>query len=160
MVIWLTGLSGSGKTTLANQFKGTCVLLDADILRKGLCADLGYSDIDRKENIRRIAEVAKIFNDNSLNVIVSIISPFEVDRKKARALIGEGFKEVFVDCPLPICERRDVKGLYSKARNGEIKQFTGIDSIYEIPENPDLVLDTNKLSIKECTEKICNILYS
>ncbi|HBO3292351.1 adenylyl-sulfate kinase [Pseudomonas aeruginosa] len=149
-VIWLTGLSGAGKSTIANalelalfeQNKHT-FLLDGDDLRLGLCRNLGYSDEDRTENIRRIAEVAKILLEAGLIVIVATISPFSRDRRLSRELIGiEHFIEVFVDTPLSECERRDPKGLYKKARSGKIENFTGIDSIYETPAQPNITIDT------------------
>ncbi|MFK1433526.1 adenylyl-sulfate kinase [Pseudomonas aeruginosa] len=149
-VIWLTGLSGAGKSTIANalelalfeQNKHT-FLLDGDDLRLGLCRNLGYSDEDRTENIRRIAEVAKILLEAGLIVIVATISPFSRDRRLSRELIGiEHFIEVFVDTPLSECERRDPKGLYKKARLGKIENFTGIDSIYETPAQPNITIDT------------------
>lgn len=149
-VIWLTGLSGAGKSTIANALelalfeqKKHTFLLDGDDLRLGLCRNLGYSDEDRTENIRRIAEVAKILLEAGLIVIVATISPFSRDRRLSRELIGiEHFIEVFVDTPLSECERRDPKGLYRKARSGKIENFTGIDSIYETPAQPDITIDT------------------
>ncbi|HBO5737879.1 TPA: adenylyl-sulfate kinase [Pseudomonas aeruginosa] len=149
-VIWLTGLSGAGKSTIANALelalfeqKKHTFLLDGDDLRLGLCRNLGYSDEDRTENIRRIAEVAKILLEAGLIVIVATISPFSRDRRLSRELIGiEHFIEVFVDTPLSECERRDPKGLYRKARSGKIENFTGIDSIYEMPAQPDITIDT------------------
>ncbi|MEI9920389.1 MAG: adenylyl-sulfate kinase [Bacteroidota bacterium] len=156
MVIWFTGLSGSGKTTLATllgqhlvQLNYKCCLLDGDAIRKGLNKDLGFSDADRRENIRRIAEVSKLMIDSGLVVLAAFVSPFEADRKMAREIIGEKFFEVFVDCPLEICEQRDVKGLYKKVRAGEISNFTGIDSPYERPTSPDLVVPTSKLNTDE-----------
>ncbi|AXS86880.1 adenylyl-sulfate kinase [Pseudomonas aeruginosa] len=149
-VIWLTGLSGAGKSTIANALelalfeqKKHTFLLDGDDLRLGLCRNLGYSDEDRTENIRRIAEVAKILLEAGLIVIVATISPFSRDRRLSRELIGiEHFIEVFVDTPLSECERRDPKGLYRKARSGKIENFTGIDSIYETPAQPNITIDT------------------
>ncbi|EMM9453601.1 adenylyl-sulfate kinase [Pseudomonas aeruginosa] len=149
-VIWLTGLSGAGKSTIANALelalfeqKKHTFLLDGDDLRLGLCRNLGYSDEDRTENIRRIAEVAKILLKAGHIVIVATISPFSRDRHLSRELIGiEHFIEVFVDTPLSECERRDPKGLYRKARSGKIENFTGIDSIYETPAQPNITIDT------------------
>ncbi|HBN7888333.1 TPA: adenylyl-sulfate kinase [Pseudomonas aeruginosa] len=149
-VVWLTGLSGAGKSTIANALelalfeqKKHTFLLDGDDLRLGLCRNLGYSDEDRTENIRRIAEVAKILLKAGLIVIVATISPFSRDRRLSRELIGiEHFIEVFVDTPLSECERRDPKGLYRKARSGKIENFTGIDSIYETPAQPNITIDT------------------
>ena len=162
-VLWLTGLSGSGKTTLAEILDdylkdgqySTCCLLDGDVIRGGLNKDLGFSDEDRKENIRRIGEVVKLFYNSGVTVISAFISPFESDRNFVRSLIPKGdFVEIFLDCPLSVCEERDVKGLYKMARLGEIKNFTGIDSVYEIPSNPEIILDTSNLTVEECIKKI------
>jgi adenylylsulfate kinase len=147
-VIWLTGLSGSGKSTIANVLEQKLAasgkhtyLLDGDNIRHGLCGDLGFADKDRVENIRRISEVAKLFVDAGLIVITAFISPFRTDRKFCRNLLEAGeFVEVFVDTPLEVCEQRDPKGLYQKARQGDIKHFTGIDSAYETPESPEVHL--------------------
>lgn len=147
-VLWFTGLSGSGKSTIAdiveqelNLDKYKTYLLDGDNVRHGLCRDLGFTDADRVENIRRVAEVAKLMTDAGLIVIASFISPFASERRMARVLIGaEEFIEIFVDTPLDVCEQRDPKGLYQKARSGILKNFTGIDSIYERPSNAELVL--------------------
>jgi adenylylsulfate kinase len=147
-VIWLTGLSGSGKSTLANEIevelfeKGiNTYILDGDNIRMGLSSDLDFTDEGRIENIRRIGEVAKLMADAGLVVITAFISPFRDDRRKAREIIGKNnFIEVFLDTPIDICEKRDTKGLYEKARKGEIKNFTGIDSPYEIPEKPDIIV--------------------
>jgi adenylylsulfate kinase len=161
-VIWFTGLSGSGKSTVAshlqvalhNQSVKTYVL-DGDNIRLGLNTDLDFSDHGRIENIRRIAEVAKLFTDAGLVTLCSFISPFEDDRQKAKDIIGkDNFIEVYVKCDLAECEKRDVKGLYVKARAGQIKNFTGIDSAYESPKNPTIELDTSKHSISECVIKI------
>lgn len=147
-VLWLTGLSGSGKSTLANllekklsaQSKHT-YLLDGDNIRHGLCGDLGFSDKDRVENIRRISEVAKLFVDAGLIVLTAFISPFRADRDYCRSLMAAGeFIEIYIDTPLDVCEARDPKGLYKKARSGEISQFTGIDSAYETPANAEIIL--------------------
>ncbi len=165
-VIWLTGLSGSGKSTLANllekkfheQEKHT-YLLDGDNVRHGLCGDLGFSDKDRVENIRRISEVAKLFVDSGVIVLTAFISPFQVDRDFCRNLLEDGeFIEVFVDTPLEVCEQRDPKGLYKKARNGEIKHFTGIDSAYEAPANPEIHLQYQEESAEDTAERLFNIL--
>jgi bifunctional enzyme CysN/CysC len=153
-VVWFTGLSAAGKSTIANIVeKKLCAegkhtfLLDGDNVRHGLNKDLGFAEADRTENIRRLAEVAKLMIDAGLIVIVSCISPFRTDRRMARALVGEGeFCEVFVDTPLGLAEERDPKGLYKKARRGELKNFTGIDSPYEVPEHPEVRLDTKVLS--------------
>ncbi|MDO8587271.1 MAG: sulfate adenylyltransferase subunit CysN [Armatimonadota bacterium] len=157
VTLWLTGLSGSGKSTIAYALEKrltdegyACFILDGDNVRHGLNSDLGFSPEDRCENIRRIGETAKLFNDAGVIVITSFISPFRKDRQSAREIIGdEHFIEVFVDAPLDICEQRDPKGLYKKARAGEIAEFTGISSPYEPPEGPELVLDTGKLSVEE-----------
>ena len=163
-VLWLTGLSGSGKSTIANELEYNLnqknyhtYLLDGDNVRCGLNKDLGFSNEDRSENIRRISEVAKLFLDAGLIVIVAFISPFQRDRKKAKEIIGDNFIEIFVDAPLEICKQRDPKGLYKKAINGEIKNFTGIDTIYEIPKRADIHLKTDENDIKECVNKI--LLY-
>ena len=164
--IWFTGLSGSGKSTLANLLeKKLCergmhtYLLDGDNLRHGLNRDLGFTEADRVENIRRVAEVAKLMVDAGLIVLASFISPFQAERQMARRLFDVAeFVEVFVDTPLSECERRDVKGLYAKARRGELKNFTGIDSAYERPENPELVVDTCSHSVEDCVEQIVNYL--
>lgn len=165
-VIWFTGLSGSGKTTLATLLERElteqnikCVLLDGDVIRKGLNKDLGFSDADRKENIRRIAEVSKLMMDAGLTVITAFISPFQDDRSSVREIVGaSNMIEVFVDCPLEVCERRDVKGLYKKARAGEIPNFTGISSPYERPANPDLVILTNELSIEQSLDRLMKFI--
>ena len=157
VVFWLTGLSGSGKSSLADALEQALMaqarhtyLLDGDNVRMGLCKDLGFNDQDRVENIRRVSEVSKLFLDAGLIVITSFISPFHRDRALARSVIGDGsFIEVFLSTPLSECERRDPKGLYGKARQGLIKNFTGIDSPYEPPANPDIVIDTLEHSIVE-----------
>ena len=164
--LWLTGLSGSGKSTLAKALEKRLVqegvlafLLDGDNIRHGLNRDLGFSNEDRKENIRRIAEVASLMNDAGIVVITAFISPFIEDRMAARETIGgERFSEVFVSTPLEVCEKRDPKGLYHKARAGEIKGFTGLDAPYEPPEKPAFTIDTSSASIEECTEKLLNWL--
>lgn len=161
LTLWFTGLSGSGKSTLANalekQLAGMgkhTMLLDGDNVRMGLNRDLGFKEKDRIENIRRVAEVAKLMNDAGLIVLVSFISPFQDDRWKAREIIGECFREIYVNTPLEVCEERDVKGLYKKARAGEIPNFTGVTSPYEPPERADITIDTSKYSIEECVGKI------
>jgi adenylylsulfate kinase len=153
-VVWLTGFSGSGKSTVANQLeialfeKGVrSFCLDGDNTRLGINKDLGFSSADRTENIRRVAEMAKLFLESGTIVITSFISPLISDREMAKKIIGStDFVEVFINCPLEICEQRDVKGLYSKARKGEIKDFTGIDSPFEAPLNSDIELFTNQNS--------------
>lgn len=161
-VIWLTGLSGSGKSTIANELasklhnEGKLVyILDGDNIRMGLNKDLGFSDNDRKENIRRIAEVANLMTDLGAIVITAFISPFENERQMAKDIIGkDNFIEVYVKAPLNVCEERDPKGLYKKARTGEIPMFTGIDSPYEEPKNPNMFLKTDKMSIENSVEFI------
>ncbi len=161
-LLWFTGLSGSGKSTLANlaetrlhQQGYNTYLLDGDNIRTGLCKDLSFSDADRVENIRRIAEVSKLMLDAGLVVISAFISPFRSDRAMIADLVGsENFLEIFVDCPLEICEQRDVKGLYQKARNGVIKNFTGIDSPYEKPVNPFLIIKSAEESLDDSVDKI------
>ena len=156
-VIWFTGLSGAGKTTLANALAldlhsagRHTFILDGDNVRAGLNKDLGFSEVDRIENIRRIAEVAKLMMDAGLIVICAFISPFDRERQMARQLIGpQDFAEVYVSTPLAVCEQRDVKGLYQKARAGFIPNMTGISSPYEPPQSPELEIDTQRLSIEE-----------
>ncbi|RLQ95887.1 adenylyl-sulfate kinase [Falsibacillus albus] len=165
-VLWFTGLSGSGKSTLANAVAAQLFekginhyILDGDNIRHGLNRDLSFSDEDRKENIRRIAEVSKLFVDSGTVVLTAFISPFIQDRRKAKELLDDNeFLEVFVDCPLKECEERDPKGLYQKARNGEIPQFTGIDSPYEVPLNPDLVIKTDQLSLRDSAGAVIALL--
>ena len=164
--IWFTGLSGSGKSTLANLLEKKLFeqgrhtyLLDGDNLRHGLNRDLGFTEADRVENIRRVAEVARLMVDAGLIVLASFISPYRAEREMARRLFAEGeFVEVFVDTPLAQCELRDVKGLYAKARRGELKNFTGIDSAYEAPEQAQLVLDTCNSSPEQCVEQVISYL--
>ena len=165
-VIWFTGLSGSGKSTLANavgqvlhQQQHHTYVLDGDNVRHGLNKNLGFSPADREENIRRIGEVAKLFADAGTIVLTAFISPYRTDRDQARALIADGkFVEVFVDCPLEVCEERDTKGLYKKARAGEIKEFTGISAPYEPPLNPEVTVNTAALSIEECAQAVVTVL--
>ncbi len=166
-VVWITGLSGSGKSTIANRletrlWKMGCrtYILDGDNIRMGLNKDLGFSDEDRKENIRRISEVASLFADSAAIVITAFISPFEADRQYARSLVDNGrFIEVYAKCPINICEERDPKNLYKKARKGSIKDFTGIASSYEEPGAPEIIIETHKLSVEESVEKIIRKLY-
>lgn len=161
-IVWMTGLSGSGKSTLANALEARLhelgyhtYLLDGDNIRHGLNKDLGFSDADRQENIRRIAEVAKLFVDAGLIVTTAFISPFRAERALARSLVPEGqFVEVFVDAPLSVCEQRDPKGLYRKARAGQIPNFTGIDSPYEPPQAPELHLHTDRHDVPELVEQV------
>lgn len=159
--LWLTGLSGSGKSTVANALEKRLVsmgkhtmLLDGDNIRMGLNKNLGFSKEDRVENIRRVAEVAKLFNDAGIIVITSFISPFQADRHRAREIIGDRFMEVYIEASLETCEKRDVKGLYKKARNGEISNFTGITSPYEEPQNPELHIKTDELPLEENVERL------
>jgi adenylyl-sulfate kinase len=164
--IWFTGLSGSGKSTIANLLEKRLYeqglhtyLLDGDNLRHGLNRDLGFTEADRVENIRRVSEVARLMVDAGLVTIASFISPYIAERVAARKLFAAGeFVEVFVDTPLHECEKRDVKGLYAKARRGELKNFTGVDSAYEPPEQAELVLDTCHYSAEDCVEQIVNFL--
>src|SRR2546430_2160517 len=160
-VLWLTGLSGAGKSTIANRIEKKLAaagrhtyLLDGDNVRHGLNKDLGFTAQDRVENIRRIAEVSRLMVDAGLIVLVSFISPFRSERRMARELFAPGeFLEVFVDTPLAEAERRDVKGLYRKARRGELKNFTGIDSPYEAPENPEIRIDTTTLTPEQAADR-------
>ena len=159
--IWFTGLSGSGKSTLANELEKRLaamgkhtMLLDGDNVRMGLNRNLGFREADRIENIRRIAEVSKLMNDAGLIVLTSFISPFAQDRQNAREIIGDAFMEVYVSTPMEECERRDVKGLYKKARKGELDHFTGVTSPYEVPQHADVVIDTSKFSVEACVDQI------
>ena len=161
-VIWFTGLSGSGKSTVANQVAAhlhqsgrITYVLDGDNIRHGLNKNLGFSPEDRQENIRRIGEVAKLFADAGLITTTAFISPYRQDRDAVRDIMPpDRFIEVFVDCPLEVCESRDPKGLYKKARAGELKGFTGIDAPYEAPQSPELVVNTNELDVAGCTEQV------
>lgn len=165
-ILWFTGLSGSGKSTLANAVNQAlferglaCYVLDGDNIRHGLCKDLGFSDADREENIRRIGEVSKLFLDAGVVVLTAFVSPFKADRDRARALVeGSGFVEIHCAADLSVCEERDTKGLYAKARAGEIKEFTGISSPYEAPENPELRVDTGSQSLEACVDVVINHL--
>ena len=166
MILWFTGLSGSGKSTLSNcleeilhKLNMKTYVLDGDNVRKGLCNDLGFSENDRVENIRRVGEISKLMMDAGLIVMSAFISPFKSDRRIVRKLVEKGnFIEIFVDAPLDVCESRDVKGLYKKARSGEIKDFTGISSPYEKPENAELIIDTSCNNIEDCVNKIIKYL--
>ncbi|MDA9713526.1 adenylyl-sulfate kinase [Alphaproteobacteria bacterium] len=165
-VLWMTGLSGSGKSTIANELEKILYsqgkktyILDGDNIRHGLNKDLGFTDNDRVENIRRVAEVAKLMCDAGLIVITAFISPFRLEREMARSLFEKNdFKEIYISTPLKVAEKRDPKGLYKKARQGKIPNFTGIDSIYEEPENPELEIDTSKVSLNKAVKKILNII--
>ncbi|WP_243370878.1 adenylyl-sulfate kinase [Geotalea sp. SG265] len=162
LVLWFTGLSGSGKSTLAHAveealFEKGCYtyILDGDNMRHGLNSDLGFSEADRRENIRRIGEVARLFVDAGIIVLAAFISPYREDRDRVRALFELGeFAEIFVECDLATCESRDPKGLYRKARSGELKQFTGIDSPYEMPDAPELVINTACSGVDECVQTV------
>ncbi|MCK4347465.1 MAG: adenylyl-sulfate kinase [Thermoplasmatales archaeon] len=162
VILWFTGLSGSGKSTVANEVayklheKGKLAyILDGDNIRHGLNKNLGFSPEDRKENIRRISEVANLFADAGIIAITAFISPYAKDRNFCRELAGEGrFLEIFAKASLESCEKRDPKGMYKKARAGEIKDFTGIDAPYEAPENPEVIVDTDKETVDESAEKI------
>ncbi len=164
-LLWFTGLSGSGKSTVANALdirlneagKAT-YLLDGDNIRLGINSDLGFSIEDRNENIRRISEIGKLFVDAGLITLACFISPLKTNREMVRTALGEDFIEIFVDCPLSECEKRDPKNLYKKARLGEIKEFTGITSPYENPENPEIVINTKEQTIAQCVDKIVDYL--
>ncbi len=165
-ILWFTGLSGSGKSTLANQLEYAlykmgkhCYLLDGDNVRHRLNKDLGFSETDRVENIRRVGEVANLMADAGLIVITAFISPFQADRQLVREMARPGqFFEVFIDTPLEVCEQRDPKGLYQKARAGEISNFTGIDSPYEAPSAPDIHIHNHQVSIEEVTQQLVDAL--
>ncbi|MFQ5471010.1 MAG: adenylyl-sulfate kinase [Gammaproteobacteria bacterium] len=167
-VLWFTGLSGSGKSTLAHAvedilFEKGCrtYVLDGDNIRHGLNSDLGFSDEDRTENIRRIGEVAKLFTDAGVLVSTAFISPFISNRDIARSRVSDGdFIEIFCDSPLDICEDRDPKGLYKKARAGQIPEFTGISSPYEAPEKPEITVKTGEHSLEECAQQVISYLES
>lgn len=165
-VLWFTGFSGVGKSTLAHAVEEALYLrgcrtyvLDGDNIRHGLCADLGFSLEDRSENIRRIAEAAKLLVESGGIALTAFISPFRQDRERARSLFPHGdFIEIFCDAPLEVCEQRDVKGLYRRARAGEVKEFTGISSPYEPPLNPELRVDTSNLPLEQCVEQVLTLL--
>ena len=166
MVLWLTGLSGSGKSTLANALneslhkKGlSTFILDGDNIRHGLCKDLGFSDQDREENIRRIGEVANLFMNAGIITITAFVSPFKKDRLAVKKIIGsEDFIEIYCAANLDVCEARDTKGLYKKARLGQIKDFTGISSPYEIPDDPNIIVDTGLMSLNDSVKQIITYL--
>lgn len=165
-ILWFTGLSGAGKSTLAHaveerlhQMGCRTFVLDGDNVRHGLCGDLGFSDEDRQENIRRIAEVAKLMLESGTITLTAFISPFSAERNLARKLVPHGdFIEIYCACDLAVCEQRDVKGLYKKARQGEIKHFTGISSPYEVPEKPEFSIDTGKHDLTECVDQVMAVL--
>lgn len=166
VVLWFTGLSGAGKSTLAHAVEEqlfqngfNTFVLDGDNVRHGLCGDLGFSDVDRKENIRRISETAKLMLEAGVITLTAFISPFRAERAMARNLMPHGdFIEIHCYCPLTVCEQRDVKGLYKKARIGEIKNFTGISSPYEEPEKPELRIDTSSVSLAESVQQVIALL--
>lgn len=160
-ILWFTGLSGSGKSTLAHEVEAALhkqgcqtIVLDGDNVRHGLCGDLTFSDEDRKENIRRIGEMAKLFAEAGVIVLTAFISPFREDRRRVRSLAPEDFVEIHCDCDISVCEERDVKGLYKKARAGEIKDFTGISSPYEAPEQAEIKVNTGAEPLGECVKQI------
>ena len=166
VVLWFTGLSGSGKSTLAHAIEErlykngiSTYVLDGDNVRHGLCSDLSFTDSDRVENIRRIGELAKLLTDAGIITLTAFISPFKVDRDEARKRMPHGdFLEIYCQCPIEICEQRDVKGLYKKARAGEIPFFTGIDSPYEAPVRPDLVINTCDLNLEDSVHEVLILL--
>jgi adenylylsulfate kinase len=166
IILWFTGLSGAGKSTLAHaveeklyQLQCRTFVLDGDNVRHGLCGDLGFTDTDRHENIRRIGEIAKLMLEAGVISLTAFISPFEKERQLARKLVPHGdFLEIYCYCELDICEQRDVKGLYKKARSGEIKHFTGISSPYEVPKNPEIKINTGQDSLENCVDQVINLL--
>lgn len=166
VILWFTGLSGAGKSTLAHAVEAqlhkrgiSTFVLDGDNVRHGLCNDLGFSDGEREENIRRIGELSKLMSEAGIIVLTAFISPFKADRNMARRLVPHGdFLEIFCKCPIETCEKRDVKGLYKKARSGEIKFFTGISSKYEEPEKPELVIDTHEQTLDESVNSVIQLL--
>lgn len=161
-IIWFTGLSGSGKSTLAHAveealYQKGCrtFVLDGDNVRHGLCGDLGFSSKDREENIRRIGEMAKLFMEAGVIVLTAFISPYRADRERVRGMVGQGdFIEIYCDAPIEVCEARDVKGMYKKARAGQIAEFTGISSPYEAPESPELTVNTGADKLNKCVEQV------
>ena len=166
VVLWFTGLSGAGKSTLAHaveerlhQRQCRTFTLDGDNVRHGLCGDLGFSEADRQENIRRVGETAKLFLEAGIITLTAFISPFKEDRARVRSILPHGqFLEIYCNCDLSICEQRDTKGLYQKARAGDIKNFTGIDSPYEAPEKPELNVNTGQSSLNDCVEQVMMML--
>jgi adenylylsulfate kinase len=166
VILWFTGLSGAGKSTLAHAVEERLYNLgcrtfvfDGDNVRHGLCSDLAFSKDDRVENIRRVGEMSKLFLEAGVIALTAFISPFSADRARVRSLVSHGdFIEIYCSCPLDVCEVRDTKGLYNRARNGLIKDFTGISSPYEVPVNPELVVDTGKLTLDESVEKVIKFL--
>ena len=169
LILWFTGLSGSGKSTLAHAVEEELhrrgcrtFVFDGDNVRHGLCGDLGFSDEDRAENIRRIGQMAKLFVEAGVVALTAFISPFRADRRRVRGMAdhAEDFIEVFCDCPLEVCEQRDVKGHYRRARKGEIRDFTGISSPYETPENAELTVRTGAHDIEHCVQQVLQLLES
>lgn len=166
VIVWFTGLSGAGKSTLAHAVEGRLhelgcrtYVFDGDNVRHGMCSDLGFSEEDRSENIRRIGEMSKLFIEAGIIALTAFISPYQKDRNRVRSLVEEGdFLEIYCHCPVEVCEERDVKGLYAKARAGEIKDFTGVSSPYEPPVEPELVLNTSWQSLQECVDKVIALL--
>ena len=166
VILWFTGLSGAGKSTLAHaveeklhQAGCRTFVMDGDNVRHGLCGDLGFTDADRQENIRRVAEVAELMLEAGVITLTAFISPFRAERNLARSLVPQGdFIEIYCYCELAICEQRDVKGLYKKARRGEIEHFTGISSPYEAPEKPELCVDTGTTTLQDCVEQVLALI--
>jgi adenylyl-sulfate kinase len=165
-ILWLTGLSGAGKSTLAIGLEQAlaklgrkCIILDGDNIRRGLCSDLGFSPKDRKENIRRIGEVARLFSGAGIICVTAFISPYRSDRELVRRLVDPGiFVEIYVNAPLSVCERRDPKGLYARARAGEIRDFTGISAPYEPPLHPEVEIQSDRMSPEECVNAVLRYL--
>lgn len=168
MVLWFTGLSGSGKSTIAHAVEERLhamgkltYVFDGDNVRRGLCKDLNFYPEDRSENLRRISEMIRLFLDAGIICLTAFISPLKADREKAKAMINCGrFFEIYVECPLEVCEQRDVKGLYKMARSGKIQNYTGVSSPYEEPNHPDLILNTNVHSLNECVAKVMEIFFN
>jgi len=167
VILWFTGLSGAGKSSLAHaveerlhQLGCRTFVFDGDNVRHGLCADLGFSIEDRVENIRRVGEMAKLFIEGGVIALTAFISPFRSERERVRSLVPHGdFLEIYCHCPLEICEQRDVKGLYKRAREGSIKEFTGISSPYEIPQDPELTVETGSLSLESSVDEVMELLF-
>jgi len=169
VILWFTGLSGSGKSTLAHAVEERLhqqgcrtFVCDGDNVRHGLCGDLGFSREDRAENIRRIGQMARLFVESGMIVLTAFISPFAVDRQRVRMMVerSDDFIEVFCDCPLGICEQRDVKGLYQRARKGDVSDFTGISSPYEPPPHADLIVKTGERTVEQCVQEVLGLLYA
>jgi len=166
VVIWLTGFSGAGKSTIAHAVEKAlhdrawrCFVLDGDNVRHGLCGDLGFTPAERSENLRRVAETARLFVEAGSVVLAAFISPMRSDREHVRQIVGpENFIEVFVDCPVEVCEQRDIKGMYRRARAGELAEFTGISAPYEVPLAPTLVLRTHALTLEACAQQIIELI--